>query len=115
MKLPRKAEEKIISLYEDGMITSVIAKKFERSPCSIRYILKKHGVKLRPNNPRGNLVLCREVPPPTPEEIEQRSAEVRRGWSPEIEKARNNYKISPVTVTQCSGGDRRRKNKEGIY
>ena len=95
--LPLPPRDEFIDAWFDETLTRAdIKDKFGLSKTRCRRIAKEYGLPME----RPNFVDTTKSPDPTPEEIEERAAEIRRGWS-EAERQRRGI-VKAVVLKQTS-------------
>lgn len=67
-----------------------IADSYGVSYNCVREVLVRHGIHLRDRVERANIYN------PSPKEIEERTAEIRKGWDYATERSRNQYYREPI-------------------
>ena len=72
-----KERRLILRYYSEGLSNKAIARHVDRSACVVERVLREEG--LRPN-PSKHFYTEKD---PTPEEIAERAAEIRKGWGPQ--------------------------------
>jgi transposase-like protein len=71
-KFTSKEKQRIVSLYQEGLSTREVAEILRCNRQAISAILKEEGIVIRGYS--------QEPSDPTPEEIEEATAEIRKGW-----------------------------------
>jgi len=78
-KFTAKERQRIVSLYHEGLSTREVAEILRCNRQAISAILKEEGIVIRGYTP--------ETIDPTPEQIEEATAEIRKGWETDAPRA----------------------------
>ena len=78
-KFTSNERQKIVSLYQEGLSTREVAEIFRCNRQAISAVLKGEGIAIRGYIP--------ETIDPTPEQIEEATAEIRKGWETDVPRA----------------------------
>lgn len=86
----------IVQRYLNGEPSGSIAKSFGCSMTKVLNCLRNQGIQIRKKEDQAPYI-------PTPEDIIERSAQVRAGWTKQIEKDRRVIsETNPVSVAICN-------------
>ena len=78
-KFTPKERQRIVALYHEGLSTREVAEILRCNRQAISAILKEEGIVIRGYTP--------ETIDPTPEQIEEATAEIRKGWETDAPRA----------------------------